>query len=106
VSGCLQVLIFLVECSALTSLIILLLLLLLLLLSTLPVLQDQAELLAVGCEYELVREAGEVSLEAVRNVLRKLPPHDWVSAHVRVTGMATVTVATTTTATLLDQGLA
>jgi DNA-binding FadR family transcriptional regulator len=46
--------------------------------------QEQAELLAAGYEAELVKEAGQVSLEAVRNVLRKLPPHDWVSAQVRV----------------------
>mgnify|MGYP001807664051 CR=1 FL=1 len=57
-----------------------------------PALQEQADLLAAGYEHDIVREAGEVSLEAVHSVLRKLPPCDWVGAQVRVTVTVTVEV--------------
>ncbi len=45
--------------------------------------QEQAELQTAGYEPEVIREAGEVSLEAVRSILKQLPPFDWVSSQVR-----------------------
>jgi hypothetical protein len=41
---------------------------------------------AAGYEPELIQEAGVLSLQAVEAMLKKLPPHDWVSKEVRGLG--------------------
>ena len=53
--------------------------------SCLLCLQEQAGKQDAGYEPELLQEAGKPGLEAIRNLMKTLPPHDWVQGQVRQT---------------------